>query len=114
MQGHCPTCKQALPDALAVDLNRNLVTRGGRQVKVAPQAAVILHALTRKQGAVVSHAELGNALWGGTEGPSNEATLLAVHVSNLRKKVAPLGVEINNVARRGFYVQLREIAESAA
>lgn len=71
--------------SLRVDLTRRLVSRGGEEVSLTPTEYEILRVLVQHAGKVLTHRHLLRLVWG--EGYSDDAHLLRVNVSNLRRKL---------------------------
>jgi DNA-binding response OmpR family regulator len=84
---------------------RGRLTFQGEWVALSPIEERIVAALARCFGAVVSRDELLAAGW-PDEHPSDAA--LRVHLTRLRKEIAPLGLEIATV--RGFGHVMQEHA----
>ena len=61
---------------------------------------LVLARLARDAGRVVSHEQLWTFVW-GTDQEFNHRTM-RVHVANLRRKLAPYGVEITVVVHIGY------------
>lgn len=78
----------------------------GRWVALSPIEDRLVKTLSARFGAVVSRQELLAAGWPNGEDPSDAA--LRVHLTRLRKEIAPLGLEIATV--RGFGHVLQEQA----
>jgi two-component system, OmpR family, KDP operon response regulator KdpE len=73
---------------LTVDLDSREVTVGGRSVHLSPNEYIILAALLKQPGKVLTHHELLRQVQG--EGSSPHATgLLRVYMANLRRKLEP-------------------------
>jgi len=70
---------------VAVDLDRQRVTRGGEEVHLSPTEFSLLRAFVGKPGAVWTHRQLIGAVWGGGAGVSNDT--VRVHVGSLRRKL---------------------------
>ena len=72
---------------LVVDLSRRLVMEGGREVQLTPTEYDLLRALVVHAGKVLTHRQLLRQVWG--LGYEEEAHLLRVNMSNLRRKLEP-------------------------
>lgn len=103
----CPTCGQDLPrdDTLRVD-DAGIVVRGGHFACLTPQEACLLDRLRAARGGVVSKASLMAALY-PLEADEAEIKIIDVFVCKLRKKLAPLGVEIGTAWGRGYRLATR-------
>jgi DNA-binding response OmpR family regulator len=76
-------------------------------VSLSPVEQSIARALVDRFGAVVTRDALADRAW-PTGVPTRNA--LDVHVLRLRRRIAPLGVEIRTVRARGYLMQNREQA----
>jgi two-component system KDP operon response regulator KdpE len=72
---------------LTVDLARRLVTVAGREITLTPTEYDLLKALVAHAGTVVTHRQLLGQVWGTAY--EQDAHLLQVNVSNLRRKLEP-------------------------
>jgi two-component system KDP operon response regulator KdpE len=72
---------------LVVDLSRRLVRERGREVQLTPTEYDLLRALVVHAGKVLTHRQLLRQVWG--VGYDQEAHLLRVNMSNLRRKLEP-------------------------
>jgi two-component system KDP operon response regulator KdpE len=72
---------------LIVDLSRRLVTMQGHEVQLTPTEYDLLRILVSHAGKVLTHQQLLRQVWG--IGYENEAHLLRVNISNLRRKLEP-------------------------
>lgn len=70
---------------LTVDLSRRRVTVAGKEVQLTPTEYDLLRALTAYPGKVLTHRQLVGRVWG--TGGEDEAHLLRVNISNLRRKL---------------------------
>ena len=70
---------------VSVDLERQRVTRGGKDVHLSPTEFALLQTFLGKPGAVWTHRQLIAAVWGGGAGVSNDT--VRVHVGSLRRKL---------------------------
>lgn len=72
---------------LEVDLARRVVTVSGQEVQLTPTEFDLLRVLVIHAGKVVTHNQLLRQVWG--VGYADEAHLLRVNISNLRRKIEP-------------------------
>jgi two-component system KDP operon response regulator KdpE len=72
---------------LVLDRARRRVEVDGEEVTLTPTEYDLLRTLADHAGRVLTHRQLLNAVWG--TGYEDEAHLLRVHVSNLRRKIEP-------------------------
>jgi two-component system KDP operon response regulator KdpE len=70
---------------IAIDLDRQRVTRGGAEIHLSPTEFALLRTFLGKPGAVWTHRQLIGAVWGGGAGVSNDT--VRVHVGSLRRKL---------------------------
>ena len=70
---------------VVVDLSRHTVTRGGRQVDLAPREFDLLLALIRRRGAVASRMELLQEVWGYSSAAVSRT--VDTHIAELRRKL---------------------------
>jgi two-component system KDP operon response regulator KdpE len=70
---------------LRVDLARRVVTVGGRDVQLTPTEYDLLKTMVAHAGKVLTHRQLLQKVWGAAY--EDEAHLLRVHISNLRRKL---------------------------
>ena len=72
---------------LVVDLAHRTVTLAGRDVQLTPTEYDLLRALVVDAGKVLTHHQILRQVWGA--GYEEEAHLLRVNISNLRRKIEP-------------------------
>jgi two-component system KDP operon response regulator KdpE len=70
---------------LKVDVDKRMVTLGGKEVQLTPHEYGILKTLVMHSGNVITHRQLFNEVWG--YGIDQEFHLLRVNVSNIRRKI---------------------------
>lgn len=76
-----------ITDNLQVDLTRRLVKVGGEELSLTPTEYDLLRILVQNAGRVLTHRQLLREVWGTAY--DNEAHLLRVNMSNLRRKIEP-------------------------
>jgi DNA-binding response OmpR family regulator len=94
-----------LVDAPRVDDADRLIYRG-QWVGLSPIEARLAESLGRRFRNLVSTTELMTRAWPGEEGtagPSESA--LRVHITRLRKRLAPIGLEVRSVRKQGLVMQ---------
>ncbi|NJD59088.1 MAG: DNA-binding response regulator [Anaerolineales bacterium] len=74
-------------DSLKVDLTRRQVHVNGVEVMLTPTEYDLLRILVQNAGRVLTHHQLLHEVWGSAY--VNEAHLLRVNMSNLRRKIEP-------------------------
>ncbi len=74
-------------DDLRVDLARREVALKGERVALTPTEYDLLRALVQNAGKVMTHKQLLRQVWGAAY--EEEAHLLRVNISNLRRKIEP-------------------------
>jgi two-component system KDP operon response regulator KdpE len=72
---------------LRVDLEKRLVSVGGRPVQLTPHEFSLLRALAQNAGKLLTHTALLREVWG--RGYAEESHYLHVYVSQLRRKLEP-------------------------
>jgi two-component system KDP operon response regulator KdpE len=72
---------------LVVDLQKRLVTAGGKPVHLTPHQFDLLRVFAVNHGKLLTHRMLLQEVWG--PGYGNESNLLQVNVSQLRRKIEP-------------------------
>jgi len=70
---------------LAIDLEKRLVTVGGRRVQLTPNEFDLLRVLAQNEGKLMTHPAILRKVWGPTYG--TESHYLHVYVSQLRRKL---------------------------
>jgi two-component system, OmpR family, KDP operon response regulator KdpE len=70
---------------LSVDLTRRTVTVAGRDVRLTPTEYDVLRVLVSHAGMVLTHRQILREVWG--VGYEQEAHMLRVNISNLRRKI---------------------------
>lgn len=70
---------------LEVDLERRVVSVGGRTVSLTPTEYDLLKAFVRHAGRVLTHRQLLKQVWGNAY--LDDIQVLRVNISNLRKKI---------------------------
>jgi two-component system, OmpR family, KDP operon response regulator KdpE len=74
-------------DDLTVDLAKRIVTVAGHEISLTPTEYDLLRVLMQHAGQVMTHRQLLREVWG--PGYADEAHLLRVNISNLRRKLEP-------------------------
>jgi two-component system, OmpR family, KDP operon response regulator KdpE len=72
---------------LVVDLDKRLVTVGGKPVSLTPHEFELLRVLAQNEGRLLTHPALLREVWGPAYG--QESHYLHVYVSQLRRKIEP-------------------------
>ncbi len=72
---------------LAMDLGRRVVTVSNHEVQLTPTEYDLLRVLVMNAGRVLTHHQLLRQVWG--VGFDEEAHMLRVNISNLRRKIEP-------------------------
>ncbi len=84
---------QAIPEQvfetgdLSVDFTRRLVRVSSQEISLTPTEYDLLRTLVQNAGRVMTHRQLLRLVWGNAY--ENEAHLLRVNMSNLRRKIEP-------------------------
>jgi two-component system KDP operon response regulator KdpE len=72
---------------LVVDLEKRLVTVGGRPVQLTPHEFELMRVLAQNEGKLLTHPAILREVWG--PGYRDESHYLHVYVSQLRRKIEP-------------------------
>ncbi|HSQ26656.1 MAG TPA: response regulator [Anaerolineales bacterium] len=72
-------------DTLIVDLAHRKVTKDGAEINLTPTEYDLLKLMVQNAGKVMTHKQIIQKIWGG--GYEEEAHLLRVNISNLRRKI---------------------------
>jgi len=78
--------------------------RGVPIYAISRKEFLILACLLRAKGRPVPHQEVWRYGWGDTEEFKDQ--VLRVHITNLRRKLTPYGIEIASMIGVGYYVQI--------
>jgi len=73
---------------LQIDFSHRLVTLAGAELSLTPTEYDILKVLVQSAGKVLTHLQIIRKVWGAGYG-EEEAHLLRVNISNLRRKIEP-------------------------
>jgi two-component system KDP operon response regulator KdpE len=73
---------------LQLDFARRVVSQAGNELALTPTEYEILKVLAQSAGKVLTHLQIIRKVWGAGYG-ENEAHLLRVNISNLRRKIEP-------------------------
>lgn len=65
----------------------------------------VLTAILRGNGRPVRYQDIWCAVWGETDECKDE--VLRAHITNLRRKLTPYGIEITSMIGVGYYLQIR-------
>jgi DNA-binding response OmpR family regulator len=99
----CPCCRQPLPESsdLLVDEEAGILIRGGRIAALTPQEASLFLSLRQVMPRIRTKEQLLSDLYRiGDEEPLIK--IIDVFVCKLRRKLQPLGVEIETAWGRGY------------
>ena len=89
--------------SLAVDLDRKRATVNGASLDLSPREFAILSYLFSNMGAIVAKDRIAGAVSSWDEHLSPNA--VEVHVSRLRAKLQPAGIDIRTVRGLGYLVE---------
>jgi DNA-binding response OmpR family regulator len=96
------------PSTLAVNLNTNMLVYGGTHVKLSPNQAVVMSELVRAYPRVVSVPHIFRSVWGAACAERNINTV-RVMMTDLRKALGSLNLQIRNQHGSGYYVELPQV-----
>ena len=85
---------------LRIEHNSYYVTFDGRVLFLPPKEFLILSGLSRAIGRLVPSEALWRYVW--SEDEEFNPAALRVHISSLRRKIAPLGMNIKSMASKGY------------
>lgn len=68
----------------------------------------VLTAILRGNGRPVRHQDIWRLVWGETDEFKDE--VLRAHITNLRRKLMPYGIEIASMIGVGYYIQIPQPA----
>ena len=94
------------PDFLTVCLSKNTATRGGVVLGLTPNQAVLVHQMVNSYPEYASAQNMARALWGAKEHSINTTRVM---MTDLRKRLAPLKVKIQNQSGVGYRLDLQPI-----
>lgn len=94
---------------LTVDMAHRLVSVDGQAIQLTPTEYDLLRVLVTNAGQVMTHRQLLRQVWG--PGYDNEAHLLRVNISNLRRKIEPEPARPQHIINEpGVGYRLRDVA----
>lgn len=96
--------RTVLVDGLEVVLQGRMVLAGEGAVAVTHQERALLDALARRPGQVVAKLRLGRLAW--STGQPGVHTV-EVTVARLRRRLGPVGLDVQSVSRRGYRLVAR-------
>jgi DNA-binding response OmpR family regulator len=93
--------------SICVDLEKQVATCDGAELACSPKELVLLVALLRAGGSILSRKQLLRAVWGIEHEP--DTNILEVHIARIRKRLRSRGgPEIKTVRGKGYYLELPE------
>jgi DNA-binding response OmpR family regulator len=112
----CPTCGNYVPPCeIRVDIDNHRVIHRGQVVKLTPNQAIVLHLLAKTWPHNAHRDRISYALWGGAQGPGNELNVIGSTISQLRRRIEPLGLAIEAERDSGYGLRIApKVAEVAA
>lgn len=104
MNGVCPCCAAALPDDghIRIDAEGGFVCVGRHVVRLPESEFYVFLALWRVRPRMLSTEALMDALYGLKPDDEPEEPIMKIFVHKVRRKLAPLGIEIETVWGRGY------------
>ena len=97
---YVPRASTASVGPLSIDRDRRLIQLDGAEIRVTPKEFELLSVLLEEPGRVVPRQELHSRIWDPVWVGSGKS--LDVHVTSLRKKLAPGGVVIESLRGVGY------------
>ncbi|WP_054310002.1 helix-turn-helix domain-containing protein [Mesorhizobium sp. 1M-11] len=103
MSDLCPCCRQPLPvnDALILD-EGGIVVCNGRVAALTWQEHALLEILVAAKHQVRSREQLLDRIYSLRPNDPPEIKIIDVFICHIRRKLKPLGVQIQNVWGRGY------------
>lgn len=102
----CPCCGHAVDgERVLVSLDRNTLSFRDHVVRLQPVQAEIMHEIVQAAPGTISTDRLTARVWGGL--PPESGSTLAVHLSNLRKRLPP-ELAIIHVPGRGYFMRVAQ------
>lgn len=93
---------------LRVEYDHFYVACRGTPIYTIPRKEfLILACLLRGNGRPVRHHDIWRAVWGNSDEFKEE--VLRSHITNLRRKLIPYGIEITSMVGVGYYLCIRPI-----
>ncbi len=92
-------------------LDEGVLRSGAHVVVLPPIQARLASALLERQNAVVSRDTLLRRGW--PDEKPKDRNVLDVHVARLRRLIAPTGLQIHTVHRRGYLLRIGEVGSTA-
>ena len=86
-------------DGVVAEVLGSRVTVGGTSVSLTMRERAVFDVLARRPGAVVAKATVQQEVWGA---PATDTHALEVAVARLRRRLAPIGIGVEAVVRRGY------------
>jgi DNA-binding CsgD family transcriptional regulator len=106
----CPTCGQNITNVdFRIDLDNNFAVRGDRIVKLTAQRAELAYFLLNQWPGIARMEAIYIALWGTGDEPENAPGTIRAQITELRRQLAGLGVEIINHWSRGYALKLHKM-----
>jgi DNA-binding response OmpR family regulator len=98
----CPCCgRETERSNVMVSLDNNSISFGGRVVYLTPTVCEMVYALARRSPLPVTRETIMEQIYGGGDQPATMKTL-DVQMVKARRKIAVLGLRIENVYGRGW------------
>lgn len=91
--------RSVVVDGISAQVQGSRVTVDATAVSLAGRERAVFEVLVRRPGVVVGKAALLEEVWGS---PSTDAHALEVTVGRLRRRLSPIGISVEAVARRGY------------
>lgn len=104
-RGLCPVCGGPLPDSdLRLVPGENIAVRGGQAIRLTRREFQILDRLNQSPFRTVPKGEIMDALY-GLEGAEPDWSIIAVLICRMRRRIAVIGLEIENVWNEGYVLK---------
>jgi DNA-binding response OmpR family regulator len=107
----CPCCKQEISArGLQFSPETGVAIRDGSRADLTPYEAAVFAVIHKNSPKFTPATKLINALYGAEDGPLDERGVLNVLLLRMRRKLAPIGVKIENQYGLGYRVEIGERA----
>lgn len=89
-------------DDLRIDWAKYTITLKGKALALTPKEFELLRALIHAKGRVLSREQLLERVWGYERAVELETRTVDLHISQLRRKLGPIGKQIVTVKHAGY------------
>jgi DNA-binding response OmpR family regulator len=90
-----------MSSTVVVSLEENRLRFREHSIRLTSRLTDLAYALARRMPETVSHATITQQMWGADE-PDYADTNIKVSVTQLRNKIRPIGLDVENTWGRGY------------